>query len=247
MEALKAYWGGIGTINISKDLAIYRIASIKDLQVVIDHFTRYPLITQKRADFELFKRIVDIKKSGSHTTLNGLQEIVNIRASLNRGLSESLHIAFPQTIPVIRPVVGELDQKIPDPSWVAGFASGEANFLIGISKSPASKSGYHCYLRFKLTQDCRDEFLLRSFISFFGCGSSVRYKSLVEYICVNTNDIYNIILPFFKQYPILGVKALDFNDWCLAAEILKNKGHLTSEGLARLNTLKKGMNTGRAI
>jgi hypothetical protein len=116
LEALKAYWGGIGSINISKDLAIYRISSIKDLQVLIDHFTRYPLITQKRADFELFKRIVDIKKSGSHTTLKGLQEIVNIRASLNRGLSESLHIAFPQTIPVIRPVVGELDQKIPNPS-----------------------------------------------------------------------------------------------------------------------------------
>jgi len=135
LEALKAYWGGIGSIKISKDLAIYRIASMKDLQVVIDHLTRYPLITQKRADFELFKRIIEIKKSGCHTTLTGLQGIINIRASLNRGLSESLHIAFPETTPVLRPIVGEADQKIPDPSWIAGFASGDGNFLIGISKS----------------------------------------------------------------------------------------------------------------
>jgi hypothetical protein len=69
---------------------------------------------------------------------------------------------------------GRIKKKIPDPSWVAGFASGEGNFLIGISKSSATKSGYHCYLRFKFSQDCRDEFLLRSFITFFGCGSSVR-------------------------------------------------------------------------
>jgi hypothetical protein len=67
------------------------------------NMSKIKLITQKRADFELFKTVIEIKKSGCHTTLTGLQEIVNIRASLNRGLSESLHIAFPETIPVIRP------------------------------------------------------------------------------------------------------------------------------------------------
>jgi hypothetical protein len=160
----------------------------------------------------LFKSVVDLKLLGRHTTLNGIQKIVNIRASLNRGLTESLLLAFSDTTPVIRPIVGEVDPKSLDPSWVAGFVSGEGNFLIGISKSPASKSGYHCYLRFKVSQDCRDEFLLRSFISLYGCGSCVRFDNIVEFICVNTKDINNIILPFFKKYPILGIKALDFND-----------------------------------
>lgn len=249
LEAIKAYLGGIGTITVNKvkNVAVLRIASLKELAVIIDHLTRYPLITQKRADFELFKRVVDIKLSGRHTTLDGLQEIVNIRASLNRGLTERLLLAFPQTIPVIRPIIGEVDQKILHPSWVAGFVSGEGNFLIGISKSPASKSGYHCYLRFKVSQDCRDEFLLRSFISFFGCGSCARFDNIVEFICVNTKDINNIILPFFIKYPILGVKALDFNDWCQGAEILQNKAHLTPEGLAQLKALKLGMNKNRMV
>ena len=92
-------------------------------------------------------------------------------------------------MPVPRPIVSEEEQKIPSPWWIAGFASGEANFLIGISKSQGSKSWFHCYLRFKLSQDCRDEYLLRSFITTFGCGSSVRYKELVEYLCVNTKEL----------------------------------------------------------
>ena len=112
-EAIKAYLGDIGAISVNKakDVAVFRIASLKDLVVLIDHLTRYPLITQKRADLELFKRVVDIKLSGRHTNLDGLQEIVNIRASLNRGLTERLLLAFPQTIPVIRPIVGEADQR----------------------------------------------------------------------------------------------------------------------------------------
>ena len=43
----------------------------------------------------------------------GLQEIVNIRASLNLGLSDVLKAAFPYTIPVLRPIV--TNQEIPDP------------------------------------------------------------------------------------------------------------------------------------
>lgn len=247
LEAIQAYLGGVGKISVNKtkDVAIFRIASHNDLAVIIDHLTRYPLITQKSADFELFKRVVDIKLSGRHTTLDGLQEIVNIRASLNRGLTERLLLAFPQTTPVIRPITGKVDQKSLDSSWVAGFVFGEGNFLIGISKSPASKSGYHCYLRFKVTQDCRDDFLLRSFVSFFGCGSCVRSDNIVEFICVNTKDINNKILPFFKKYPILGVKSLDFNDWCKGAEIIQNKAYLTTEGLAQLKVLKWGMNKKR--
>jgi len=54
-------------------------------------------------------------------------------------------------------------------------------------------------------------------------------------------------LPFFKKYPILGVKALDFNDWSLGAEIIQKKAHLTPEGFTRLSTLKKGMNMRRVI
>jgi hypothetical protein len=38
-----------------------------------------------------------------HITLEGLQKIVNIRATLNFGLSKELQLMFPETIPVSRP------------------------------------------------------------------------------------------------------------------------------------------------
>lgn len=166
---------------------------------------------------------------------------------MNKGLTEELKIAFPKTIPVIRPLVSEIDQIIPDPQWVAGFVSGEGYFSIGITKSAGCKTGQAVQLRFKLTQHSRDESLLKSFIVYFGYGSYYKYpnKPLGDYRCVNFVHIYTKFLPFFKKYPILGVKSLDFNDWCLGAEIVQNKAHTTPEGLACLKALKEGMNKGR--
>jgi hypothetical protein len=74
---------------------------------------KFPLITQKRADYELFKRVVEIINRKEHLTLDGLKMILAIKASLNNGLSDELKAAFPNIIPVQRPVVK--GQEIPDP------------------------------------------------------------------------------------------------------------------------------------
>jgi hypothetical protein len=38
---------------------------------------------------------------------------------------------------------------------------------------------------------------------------------------------------------------LDFVDWCKAFELIKNKDHLTLEGLNRIQDIKVNMNRGR--
>lgn len=102
---------------------------------------------QKRADFELFKQVEDLMNRKEHLTKEGLQQIVNIRASMNNGLPDDLKAAFPNTIPVPRPIV-EL-KGIPDPNWVAGFASGEGSFFVGIKKATTHKSGVQVLLKFQ--------------------------------------------------------------------------------------------------
>lgn len=83
----------------------YRVTSLKDLiDVIIPHFTNYPLMSQKRADFELFKQAVYLLKDKKHFTSEGLQELINIKASLNLGLSDKLKAVFPNIIPVPRPI-----------------------------------------------------------------------------------------------------------------------------------------------
>jgi hypothetical protein len=51
--------------------------------VIIPHFIKFPLVTKKRADFELFSNIIQILQNKGHLNPNGLQEIVNLKASLN--------------------------------------------------------------------------------------------------------------------------------------------------------------------
>jgi hypothetical protein len=65
----------------------------------------YPLITQKSADFQLFVKIIEIIKRKDHLTFSGLQEIVNLKASMNLGLSDELKALFPNTVPTFRPKV----------------------------------------------------------------------------------------------------------------------------------------------
>jgi len=61
------------------------------------------LLTQKRADFELFKLIIVLMSQKEHLNLEGIIKIISIRASMNTGLSSELKVAFPNIIPVSRP------------------------------------------------------------------------------------------------------------------------------------------------
>jgi hypothetical protein len=110
---IKDYFGGIGNIYISKDKSRFTVRSLDHILKIITHFENYPLITQKKADFILFKQIIDKVIEGEHLSAKGLQEIVNIRASINLGLSDSLKTIFPDTVPVTRPKIE--NSTIPHP------------------------------------------------------------------------------------------------------------------------------------
>nr|YP_009577872.1 LAGLIDADG endonuclease [Cordyceps cicadae]QBG64897.1 LAGLIDADG endonuclease [Cordyceps cicadae] len=107
-------------------------------------------------------------------------------------------------------------------------------------------------LVFTISQHVRDELLLKSIINYLNCGTYRVHnnRDLGDYICSDFENIYTKIIPFFKQYSILGVKSQDFDDWVKAAELIKNKEHLcfaTKEGLDIILTLKSGMNRNRVL
>jgi len=60
---------------------------VKDQSAIVEHFYKYPLITQKLADYLLFREAVMLMNRKEDLTQDGFQAIVNIRASMNRGLS----------------------------------------------------------------------------------------------------------------------------------------------------------------
>lgn len=246
LKLIQRSLGEIGIIrNTRNDLIEFRITSIKELAVIIDHFDKYPLITQKFADYILFKQAYELVKQKDHLTSEGVQKIVNIRASMNLGLSDNLKKAFPNTTPVSRPLV--LDQEIKDPNWLAGFTGGEGSFMVQMQKSLTHKTGFGINLKFQITQHVRDIDLMNKIVQYLNCGSyKLRSNKLAGDFLVMKSfaaDINEKIIPFFKEHSPQGVKSLDFSDFCKVAEIIKTNDHLTEKGLEQIKLIKSGMNS----
>ena len=256
MEDIKKFLK-VGNINFKHGPQSIQLSvkSLKEFETVIIHFDKFPLNTQKQADYKALKLAYFIIKNKEHLTKEGLRKIVAIKASMNLGLSDKLTKAFSDVIPVKRPLV-ELPQTI-DPHWLAGFVSGEGYFMIKIRASKKYSVGFQVILVFVITQHLRDQQLLICIKEYLGCGNVYQNREAFDYRVTKFKDIEEKIIPFFtfvqdlkrsctkEKYKIQGVKALDFADWCRAAELMKNQKHLTAEGLEEIKQIKAGMNTGR--
>ena len=248
LKEIQATLGGVGSISEKQSMVYFRVQSLEQIHnVIIPYFDKYPLITQKLADYILFREIVIKMMQKEHLNKEGFQAIVNIRASLNLGLSEKLKASFPKTIPVSRPLVD--NSKIPDPEWIAGFASGEGCFYLGVNDAPDRRLGVRVTIKFSLTQHSRDESLMRSLVDYLGSGSFYLRNNVNrgDFLVTKFSDITEKIIPFFYKYNIRGVKSKDFQDWCRVAELMKAKIHLTLEGLDQIRKIREGMNQGRKI
>lgn len=233
----------VGKIYHSGDKVYLRVESFMEVQTIIDHFDTYPLVTAKKLDFILFKQCYNIIKQNEHLTEKGIFKLIELKANLNKGLSDGLKnmLNLPE-----KPMEFKFE-GIPHPFWVAGFVSGDGSFNI----KNASQSN-RVQLRFSVILHIREEEVIKGLFNFFFkqfLGDEIQYihytKNSLGLQVVNFSHIINIIIPFFQKYPIQGIKSFDFNDFCKIAEIVKNKEHLTLEGLEKIKQIKEGMNLKR--
>lgn len=105
--------------------------------------------------------------------------------------------------------------------------------------------GFGIQLIFQLTQNNRYEVLMKCILTYFGCGTLVKDGTKIVFFVRKFSDIKDIIIPFFNNHNIVGVKLQDFLYWYKVAEIVKAKGHLTYLGLDELKKIKEGMNRNR--
>jgi len=242
---IQPFFLGIGSVSVSGDLAFYSVSSVKDLvKIIIPHFLKYPLLTQKGADFILFKQIVELMENKAHLTIEGFNKIIHIKAAINLGLSESFKSEFTNVIPVDRALIQT--EVIPDPYWITGFVDGEGTFYIKIYSSKTNV-GFSVQLRFRIPQHDRDSKLIEVIQKSFGSGSVEKHTRhpAVTLVITKFTTVTDKIIPFFESYPLVGVKKNDFLDWCTVAKLMNNKAHLTQEGFNLIRTIKSGMNKGR--
>ncbi len=243
IENLRSFFncGSIYSKNSFARLTIRDLKAIND--IIIPHFEKFPLITQKHADFLIWKMIIGIINNKEHRTKEGLLKIIHLKTSLNKGLTEELKKFFPDIVKLEKVNIN-LPNTINN-NWFSGFFSGEGSFFINIRKSKVSKTGYYVQLRLELTQNIRDEPLFKNFVTAFNSGHTY-YSSdtTIRYSISKFSDIYDKWIPFFFKYLIIGNKQLDFKDFCEAAELINQKTHL-KEGVKKLVVIKSKMNKSR--
>jgi hypothetical protein len=119
--------------------------------------------------------------------------------------------------------------------------------MIHIQKHSTHRLGKAVKLTFQITQDERDKELLNTIILYLNCGTLKTSNNCKVLTVTRFEDVYNTIIPFFQRYPLQGDKKLNFNDFINAAELIREKAHLTSEGMDKILLLKSGMNSGRSF
>lgn len=221
----------------------YRVSSLKNLQIITDHFDSYPLITNKKADYLLFKQAITMIKNKEHLSIEGILKLVGIKATLNWGLSDKFKESFPTAKAVVRPSViyNTLNVKIKNLNWIRGFIEAEGSFQV-ITQNSSRVS-----LRFSLTQHIKDEVLLKDIVTYLNCGRYYKTPTRNEgqFLVTVFSDINDKLIPFLNEYPILGTKKEDYLDFVEISKLIKSKAHLTNEGLERIKLIQSNMNRKR--
>jgi hypothetical protein len=170
-----------------------------------------------------------------HLTVHGIIKIINLKASLNKGLSNELKISFPKVIAIIRPKIN-LPITI-NYNWIAGFFTGEGCFSVTTYK--------YITLRVSISQHSRDKLLINNLMNTLNCGAVSKDDNAVVLTIYKIKDVYNKITSLFNEYKIRGVKSLDFQDFCKIAKLVNEKAHLIPAGLEEIQKIKLNMNKGR--
>ena len=131
-----------------------------------------------------------------------------------------------------------------NPHYISGFVDGEGCFSIGIHKNGGRLPEVRLMFEIELRED--DEPILRQIQQDLGCGFIYRleyeryekWRPHVKFKVSNFPDIYEKVIPFFKKYPLQAKKRFDFEKFCLVAEMIKDKRHLTPEGIAQIRKIK---------
>jgi len=85
-----------------------------------------------------------------------------------------------------------------------------------------------------------DLIVLNRIIESIGCGTLVKPsgdRDRYNISVANISELVDIILPLFQNNPLYGAKGADFLDFSKGISIIRDKRHLTPEGLKKLKDL----------
>lgn len=77
--------GGCGKVYFKREVIDFQVTGFLDLtEIVIPFFAKYPIVGVKSSDFQDFCKVADLMKENKHLTQFGLEQIIKIKAGMNR-------------------------------------------------------------------------------------------------------------------------------------------------------------------
>lgn len=128
--------------------------------------------------------------------------------------------------------------------YFAGFADGEGSFNVSFRPRSDFRIPWKISLCFNISQ--KDKVILALFKRYLECGTLRSRPDGVWYFEVNNfHSIYENVIPFFRKFNFLSAKKKrDFQKFQELAEIIKNNGHLSLQGIEKILRIRKDMNDG---
>jgi len=257
LTRIQSFFQGIGTLTNSKtrDTVRFSVVDVNQINnVIIPHFKEYPLQSAKLIDFKFWEECVNLLINKKHLNIEGLNKIVALKGVINHRLKEELKRSFPDAISLNRPTylsLCNMDENL-NPYWISGFIEGDGSFIIKIKSStkqlvPRSNGKGEVLSAsavLSIGLDIREEPLLFKVKKFFGSfGSVYSYKSrgVVEFKIFKLQDLLTI-MPHFYNYPLMGFKSYNFGIWKEIVHLIKDKAHLSLEGIQKIKALKNKLN-----
>ena len=129
--------------------------------------------------------------------------------------------------------------------YISGLTQADGSFFCSVIISPKHRFGIQFRPKFTITADLDSKYVLDSIQSFFNCGNvTVNNKNhTAEFEVVRIEELYNIIIPHFLNYPVFCAKLHAFNLFQEIVNALFNKDKRTIEGRVELLKLALSMNT----
>jgi hypothetical protein len=230
LNSIKNFFS-VGSVSLSGNLGSFRVRSRSDLNVIIDHFNKYPLQTTKSVNFIYFCEILNLINQKVHTNISGFLKLASLINKLNNPLSDTLpgklvklgplpNVEFETNLNNINKL------KNLNPYWISGFATGEGSFTFFTKKrnSISGKIVKDYTLVFEISQRTQDLQLLNLITSYFKVGRVyTETRGISRYRLRIKDQILSILVPHFNNYPLEGYKAIQFSLWIKIVNILKDQ------------------------
>ena len=213
-------------------------------------FDKYPLRGSKLVAYNIFKTVALMIIEKKHLTLEGLIQILNLSYFMNKETSslafalwakvrtdESKEILVNKLIdkygelPTVLDIVlanNITNNKKPlTLEFVRGLIDGDGSFNVSFVTTRRRIN-----VNFTVVCELSSITVLNDLVDFFSCGTVYKLQSnAARYQVQNVEDMLDKIYPKFKDVKFNTIKQNHFEKTIKVAELIKNNGYKTDEGL----------------